>query len=166
MALLRLSLRLVMATKIPVEVAFQRLQRHPRPQAANALGLSRKLDDAASVHSQQSPWNALDHIGDLIQGRYTWSLCLDHGSVSMIKRVRQEDGKGELRKVQRFMDHPNVTMIKQVFTVDDSMYFKYDYTRYSLEEVLCVHRKLGELHIQVIASSVSTLFKLQGIALY
>lgn len=78
----------------------------------------------------------------------------------MIRRVPQEDGKSELRKVQRFLNHPNVTMIRQVFTMESFMYFRYDYTRYTLEEVLCVHRKFGESHIQVVASSVRSLTKL------
>ncbi|EUC27542.1 hypothetical protein COCCADRAFT_111405 [Bipolaris zeicola 26-R-13] len=134
--------------------AFQRL---PRPQVPTAVALMERSlkkakQPAASV--LHNPWETLSHLGDLTQGKQKLSLCLQGGHLVIIKEVNPDTGKTELEKVKTISDHPHVATIKRVFESRTSLLFQYDYTRFTLEEVLNVHTFLKEPDIQVIASAV------------
>lgn len=135
--------------------AFQRL---PRPQVPTAVALmERSLKKAKQPAASilHNPWETLSHFGDLTQGKQKLSLCLQEGHLVIIKEVNPDIGKTELEKVKTISDHPHVATIKRVFESRTSLLFQYDYTRFTLEEVLNVHTFLKEPHIQVIASAVS-----------
>jgi serine/threonine protein kinase len=73
----------------------------------------------------------------------------------MVKKNNVEAGRRELEKVTKISDHPNVATIKQAFESEGSLFFQFEYTRFTLEEVLNVHSCLRESHIRIIASAVS-----------
>jgi serine/threonine protein kinase len=142
-------------TSNSIEEAFQRLPRPQVPTKAALLERSLKKTKPPTSSVSSNPWKTLSHQGDLTQGKRTLSLCLQGGSMVMVKKVDHDTGQKELEKVKKISDHPNVTTIKQVFESHNSLLFQYEYTRFTLEEVLNVHMFLKETHIRVIASAVS-----------
>lgn len=146
-----------MASKL-IDDAFQ---RHPRPQVpTKAALLKRNLQRTKQITSElktlrETPWRTLDRQGELVQGKYTWTVCTSEKRLVMVKEVNLEEGQTELDKITKLSDHPHVATIKQVFEFEHALYFQVEYARYTLEEVLNVHNKLEEPHIRAIASSVS-----------
>ena len=135
--------------------AFQRL---PRPQVPTAVALmerSLKKAKLPAVSVPYDPWETLSHLGDLTQGKRKLSLCLQNDQLVIIKKVNPSSGRMELEKMKKISDHPHVATIKQVFESNESILFQFEYTRYTLEELLNVHISLKESHIRVIASAVS-----------
>ncbi|KAJ5021915.1 hypothetical protein PSV08DRAFT_213169 [Bipolaris maydis] len=140
-------------TSTSIGEAFQRL---PRPQVPTAVALmerSLKKAKEPTTGVTHNPWETLSHLGDLTQGKHKLSLCLQEGQLVIIKEVNREAGHAELEKLKKISDHPNVATIKQVFESKTSVLFQYEYTRFTLEEVLNVHTVLKESHIRLIASA-------------
>jgi serine/threonine protein kinase len=152
-----------MASKA-IENAFQ---RHPRPQAAaldqktslnrfqvptKAALLERSLRKIKEISTD--PWKSLALQGELIQGRSKWHLCIHEGVMVLVKRVDIESGRGELEKIKKLSNHPHIATISQVFESEQSMFFRFEYSRFTLEEILNVHLCLDESHLRIIASSV------------
>ncbi|EMD95303.1 hypothetical protein COCC4DRAFT_150606 [Bipolaris maydis ATCC 48331] len=141
-------------TSTSIGEAFQRL---PRPQVPTAVALmerSLKKAKEPTTGVTHNPWETLSHLGDLTQGKHKLSLCLQEGQLVIIKEVNREAGHAELEKLKKISDHPNVATIKQVFESKTSVLFQYEYTRFTLEEVLNVHTVLKESHIRLIASAI------------
>ncbi|KAL6167172.1 hypothetical protein ACJQWK_06617 [Exserohilum turcicum] len=115
---------------------------------------SLKRGKEPSVGVTHSPWETLSHLGDLTQGKHKLSLCLQEGQLVIVKKVNREVGHAELEKLKKISDHPNVATIKQVFESKTFLHFQYEYTRFTLEEVLNVHIVLKEPHIRLIASAI------------
>jgi hypothetical protein len=147
-------------SRIPLDVAFQ---RHPRPQALTSVA---HLDHIQSDRSDalsplktltESPWKSLHRLGDLVQGKQTWSICMHREELVMIKKVDRKCGERQLRKIKRLTHHPHVVTVRQMFIEDSWYHFEQDYARYTLEELLNIHCYLEESHIRIIASSVRAL---------
>jgi len=142
-----------------IEQAFQ---RHPRPQgvptkAALLERALRKEQRASTLNRglRESPWKSLVRQGELTQGRHVWTICFDQSRLAMVKETTNfEAGEEEFARVTKLSDHPHVATIKQAFESDTSWFFQFEYARITLEEVLSVHTRLKEKHIQAIASSV------------
>ena len=152
-----------------MERAFQ---RHPRPQPptlgktnlgkatsvdkfqvpTKAALLKRSLQEKKEVYTE--PWKTLSLQGELLQGKSKWHLCIHDGLMVMVKSMEIETGRRELEKIRKLSSHPHVATINQVFESETSMFFRFEYARYTLEEVLNVHLCLDESHIRIIASSV------------
>ena len=95
-------------------------------------------------------------LGDLVQGNQPWTICVDKGTngIVMVKRLEAKKGKAKLATFQ-LLRHRNISQISQVFLDDNWMYLGYEYSRFTLEEILHVHIRLQERQIQVVAISVS-----------
>lgn len=147
-----------------IEKAFQ---RHPRPQApvldkgaslnrfqvpTKAALLERSIRKKKEISTD--PWKTLALQGELIQGRSRWHLCIHEGVMTLVKSVDIESGRQELEKIKKLSNHPHVATIGQVFESDQLMYFRFEYSRFTLEEILNVHLCLDESHLRIIASSV------------
>jgi hypothetical protein len=148
-------------------------QRHPRPQAP-ALGhrvstskfsvptkaalLERTLRRQKAIVTD--PWSSLLLQGDLVQGSSRWHLCIHDGTMALLKSVDIDSGKRELEKLKMLSNHSHVATINQVFESGDLMYFRFDYSRFTLEEILNVHLRLDESHLRIIASSVRAIVML------
>lgn len=142
-------------------------QRHPRPQAP-ALGnrvstskfsvptkaalLERSIQRQKAI--AKDPWTSLLLQGDLVQGKSRWHLCIHDGTMALLKSVDIHSGKQELEKLKMLSNHSHVATINQVFESEELMYFRFDYSRFTLEEILNVHLRLDESHLRIIASSV------------
>jgi hypothetical protein len=153
-----------MATRA-IEKAFQ---RHPRPQVprlsiidaplnklqipTKAALLEKSLQKGKEIC--EDPWKTLFLQGELIQGRSKWYLCIHEGLMAIVKEVEIESGRQELEKIKKISDHRHVSTIKQIFESENSLFFRFEYSRFTLEEVLNVHLCLEEIHIRVISSSV------------
>jgi hypothetical protein len=74
--------------------------------------------------------------------------------MALLKSVQIESGKRELEKLKMLSNHLHVATINQVFESGELMYFRFDYSRFTLEEILNVHLRLDESHLRIIASSV------------
>lgn len=141
--------------------AFNRL---PRPQAPTKAALlernlkkrKEQLGPSTKKEITDSPWKQLVRQGELVQGKHTWSICLRQGRLALVTKLETHAGRQELEKVTKLSDHPNVATVKEVFEAEGSLFFQYDYTRFTLEEVLNVHSYLEEMHIRIIASAVRT----------
>lgn len=142
-------------------------QRHPRPQAPaldNRLSLNRFPVPTKVALLERSfrkkkaistdPWKTLLLQGELIQGRTRWHLCIHEGIMALLKSADIDSGKRELEKIKMLSSHPHVATVNQVFESEGLMYFRFDYSRYTLEEILNVHMRLDESHLRIIASSV------------
>lgn len=147
-----------------IEEAFQ---RHPRPQlptkAALLLGSlkpSEKSKTSASKQSEklplrhESPWSETSRLGEMTQGKNKLSLGLSNGKISMLKRMEIEAGKRHLEMV-KLLHHSNIAKLESVFEQENHIYFQFEYSRFTLEEVLHVHLRFDESHIQAIAYLVS-----------
>ncbi|UPX14881.1 stress-activated protein kinase signaling cascade [Ascochyta rabiei] len=154
----------VTMTSMAKEKAFR---RHSRPQASvldkatslNRLQVPTKvalLEKSIQKKKEVStnPWKTLSVQGELIQGKSKWQLCIQEGLMAIVKSVEIEPGRRELEKIRKLSPHPHVATINQVFESDTSMFFKFEYSRFTLEEVLNVHLSLDESHVRIIASSV------------
>jgi hypothetical protein len=151
-------------SSMEIDKAFQ---RHPRPQAP-ALGNRVSIDRFSvptkaallerSLRKQKAistdPWSTLLLQGDLVQGGSRWHLCIHDGIMTLLKSADVDSGKRELEKLKMLSNHPHVTTVKQVFESGGLMYFRFDYSRFTLEEILNVHLRLDESHLRIIASSV------------
>lgn len=159
------TLLCIMMTPKGIEDAFQ---RHPRPQnvPTKAALLQKSLQKSVSALTstssapsisitRKSPWKDLRVQGDLVQGKYVWTVCLASDKLVMVKKVTPEGGKGEFERTSLLSPHLNVASLKQCFEMEDIWYMEYDYSRFTLEEVLNVHMRLEESHIRIIASSVT-----------
>jgi serine/threonine protein kinase len=93
-------------------------------------------------------------MGDLVQGKNVGTMCLASNKLVMVKKTTPEAGRREYDLTSSLSTHPNVATLRQCFEMEDFWYMQYDYSRFTLEEVLNVHLRLEESHIQVIASSV------------
>ena len=146
-----------MATKA-IEEAFQ---RHPRPQVPTKAALLQKALEKSKLISTahreiyDSPWKTLARQGNLVQGKYVWSICVYERQLVLIKETPIQTGRDELEKVKKLSNHLHVSTIIQAFQTETSLFLQLEYSRYTLEEVLNVHICLEELHIRMIASSVS-----------
>ncbi|KAF2844489.1 hypothetical protein T440DRAFT_523468 [Plenodomus tracheiphilus IPT5] len=145
-------------TSRAIEQAFQ---RHPRPQgvptkAALLERALRKEQRASTLNRglRESPWKSLVRQGELTQGKHVWTICFQQSKLAMVKETSCEAGQEEFRKVSKLSDHPHVATIKEAFQTDTSWFFQFEYARITLEEVLSVHTRLEEKHIQVISSSI------------
>ena len=132
-------------------------ERHPRPQAplrvpTVAALLGRSLQKKKEAFTD--PWKTLSLQGELVQGKSKWYLCIHEGLMAIVKSVEIESGRRELEKIKKLSNHPHVATVNQVFESDKSMFFRFEYSRCTLEEVLNVHLCLDECHIRIIASSV------------
>jgi hypothetical protein len=146
-----------------IEDAFQ---RHPRPQnvPTKAALLQKSVQKSVSALSipsplstsitRRSPWKALRVLGDLVQGKNVWTMCLASDKLVMVKKTTPEAGRREFDCTSSVSIHPNVATLRQCFEMEEFWYMQYDYSRFTLEEVLNVHLRLDESHIQIIASSV------------
>ncbi|KAF3032317.1 hypothetical protein E8E12_001441 [Didymella heteroderae] len=74
--------------------------------------------------------------------------------MALLKSVDIDSGKRELEKLKMLSNHSHVATINQVFESGDLMYFRFDYSRFTLEEILNVHLRLDESHLRIIASSI------------
>lgn len=142
-------------------------QRHPRPQApaldnrvstskfsvpTKAALLERSIQRQKAI--AKDPWTSLLLQGDLVQGKSRWHLCIHDGTMALLKSVDIDSGKQELEKLKMLSNHSHVATINQVFESEELMYFRFDYSRFTLEEILNVHLRLDESHLRIIASSV------------
>lgn len=158
-----------------IETAFQ---RHPRPQApaldkkaspkklqvpTKAALLGRSLQRKKDT-STDDPFRFLNVQGELIQGRSRWHLCIHEGVMALVKSVDVDSGQRELEKTKNLSNHPHVATISQVFESEQLMFFRFEYTRFTLEEILNVHLCLDETHLRIIASSVCSKYSHMMIA--
>jgi hypothetical protein len=141
-----------------IEEAFQ---RHPRPHnvPTKAALLQKSFQKEQEISSaplvmRQDPWKTLHFQGDLVQGKDIWSLCIATGQLVMVRRLLPKTGKEVMDKLSPISNHPNVATVKQCFEMKDLWYLQYEYSRFTLEEVLNVHLHLEESHIRIIASLV------------
>ncbi|KAF1363096.1 hypothetical protein EJ07DRAFT_163018 [Lizonia empirigonia] len=124
-------------------------QRHPRPQAPaldNRVSLSRfsvptkaaLLERSLRKKNEMStdPWKTLLLQGDLIQGRTRWHLCIHEGVMALLRSTDIHSGKRELEKIKTLSSHPHIATINQIFESEGLMYFRFDYSRFTLEEIL------------------------------
>jgi serine/threonine protein kinase len=149
---------LVKQPLVPTKAALS--QRPPVPTKGALLQRAVEDDKRRTLIHQDirgSPWKTLVRLGDLVQGKYVWSICIHERQLVMVKEVAVEAGHRQLGMLKRLSDHPHVSAVKQAFETDDSLFFQLEYSRYTLEEVLNVHTRLEEPHIRVIASAVSLL---------
>jgi serine/threonine protein kinase len=152
----------------PKEEAFQ---RHPRPQLptkATLLFESRKNVEKpnTSFSNEQtttrtlhhgSPWESMSRLGDLTQGNRQWHIGLLNGKMTILRKMELDTGRRHLEKV-KLLVHSNIAKLEDVFEDDSSLYFRFEYSRFTLEEVLSVHLRLEESHILTIACSVCLRF--------
>ena len=147
----------------PNEEAFQ---RHPRPQLPTKAALlfeSRKNTNKIRTPSSNatseptlhcvSPWTNIHHLGDLEQDSHQWHIGLLKGKLTMLRQMKLDSGRKHLDKVKPLI-HPNILKLEDMFEHEDSLYFRFEYSRFTLEEVLNVHIRLEEPHILAIAHSV------------
>lgn len=153
-----------MSTKF-IQEAFQ---RHPRPQLPTKAALlerSRKNIEENSTHrppkaasprpvsNDEDPWSTRTLLGELKQGNQHWLVYEKQGDLVMTKKVDPERGRRVTEKLQ-LLSHSNIANVKQIFIYDSLMHLEFDYTRFTLEEMLNVHLHLDEPHIRVISTSV------------
>lgn len=142
-------------------------QRHPRPQApalGHRVSTSKFLVPTKAALLERTllrqkviakdPWSSLILQGDLVQGGSRWHLCIHDGTMALLKSVDINSGKRELEKLKLLSNHSHVATINQVFESGDLMYFRFDFSRFTLEEILNVHLSLDESHLRIIGSSV------------
>jgi serine/threonine protein kinase len=148
----------------PKDEAFQ---RHPRPQLPTKAALlfeSRKNPEKPKTPSPNgqpktrvlhhgSPWAAINRLGNLVQGEHQWHVGLSKGKLTMLRKSELEAGRQLLEKV-KLLAHPSISKLEDVFEDKTSLYFRFEYSRFTLEEILNVHLRLDESHIQMIACSV------------
>jgi hypothetical protein len=148
----------------PKEEAFQ---RHPRPQLPTKAALlleSRKPVEKlkASAPEKQtrtptlyheSPWKSMSRLGELVQGNHQWHIGLLNGKLMMVRKMDLDAGRQHLKKVKP-LAHPNIAKLEDLFEDDHSLYFRFEYSRFTLGEVLNVHLHFEEPHILAVAHSV------------
>ncbi|KAA8613256.1 Pkinase domain containing protein [Pyrenophora tritici-repentis] len=145
-----------MATKA-IEEAFQ---RHPRPQVPTKAALLQKAleksQQISTAHREihDSPWKTLVRQGNLVQGKYVWSICVYKSQLVLVKEMTIQAGRDELEKMKKLSDHPHVSTIRQAFETESSLFLQLEYSRYTLEEVLNVHTRLEEPHIPNFEESI------------
>ncbi|CAI6337039.1 unnamed protein product [Periconia digitata] len=145
-----------------IEDAFQ---RHRRPQfptkAALLLGtLKSQGKEATEPVAQnletlkQDPWHDAQRIGELVQGKQAWTVGVRRGAIIMIKSIKDTDTGKRLVSMLQPLSHPNIARVLDVAEFDDQTHFTFEYYRYTLEEVLCVHLPFEEIHIRTIVQSI------------
>jgi serine/threonine protein kinase len=148
----------------PKDEAFQ---RHPRPQLPTKAALlfeSRKNTEKLKIPSPNgqaktrvlrhgSPWATINRLGNLVQGEHQWLVGLSKGKMTMLRKSELEVGRQLLEKM-KLLAHPSISKLEDVFEDKSSLYFCFEYSRFTLEEILNVHLRLDESHIQMIACSV------------
>jgi hypothetical protein len=153
-----------------IEEAFK---RHPRPQVPIKPGPSQRLTVPTKVALLQraieddrqrsltyrelpeNPWETLIRQGDLVQGKHVRSICVHQRQLVMVREMAKDTGRRQLEVLKKLSDHPHISTIEQSFETENAIFFQLEYSRYTLEEVLNVHTCLEDLHIRVIASTVS-----------
>lgn len=150
----------------PTDEAFQ---RHPRPQLptkATLLVESRKIQKKLKLPSSHehikaptlhhgTPWESMNRLGDMIQGNRRWHVSQSKGKLTMLRKMDLNPGREYLKKV-KLLAHHNIAKLEDIFEDESFLYFRFEYSRFTLEEVLNVHIHLKEPHILVIACSVGT----------
>lgn len=104
------------------------------------------------------PSKELEKLGSLTQGTEQWIICSNKQrqfvlSMVMFKKTSRVTGQQEL-KVLKQLSHPGIAQLKYAFIEKESMYIGISYCRYTLMELLHVHLKFREPHIQWLAASV------------
>ncbi|PZD22572.1 hypothetical protein A1F96_11021 [Pyrenophora tritici-repentis] len=115
-----------MATKA-IEEAFQ---RHPRPQVPTKAALLQKAleksQQISTTHREirDSPWKTLVRQGNLVQGKYVWSICVYKSQLVLVKEMTIQAGRDELEKMKKLSDHPHVSTIRQAFETESSLFLQ------------------------------------------
>lgn len=153
-----------------IEEAFQRRPRPQLPTKAALLERSLKptkdsVDEKTPKEApsellvrDEDPSRAMPVLGELVQGDQKWTINMHLVNTHlerlvMVKRVDKETGRRIIEK-WKLLDHPNIANVQEAFHHGSYMYLEYDFTRFTLEEILNVHLNLDEPRIQIIATSV------------
>lgn len=94
-----------------------------------------------------------------MQGTSEFIVCIKRTEpleMKMVKRSKRSVALREASVLQR-LSHPSILQLHEVFLQDDEAYFEFDYCRFTLAEVVNVHIRVEELHLHLIAHSVSSL---------
>jgi serine/threonine protein kinase len=154
--------------QLPTKAALlleSRNRKAEKPKASlskEALLASRKIVAKMKSPNEQNttravhhgtPWKKIDRLGELIQGHREWYIGLFKGKMVMLRKTELDAGQRQYEKV-KLLAHPNIANLEEVFEGDSSFYFRYEYSRFTLEEVLNVHLRFEESQILTIACSV------------
>ena len=165
--------------------------RHPRPQ--KALAGSSRRDQLVTVKSKIPPpqellksgvaggelqtpkqrrrapisahdldWCRYRKLGMLLQGNGRYIVAQDDNRLFMFREAPEE---GMVTTAQR-LNHPNVLTMQRMVKTGEKTYLGYQYTRFTLEEILTTHVPLDAHQVRLIAKSVSRTVKVWHFSSY
>ncbi|PVH95421.1 hypothetical protein DM02DRAFT_600866 [Periconia macrospinosa] len=147
-----------------IEDAFQ---RHPRPQlptkAALLLGTLKSPNkaDRLTPNSEnqtreiikEDPWQRSKRLGELIQGERRWTIGMRRSTIVMLQSKKDVNTCKQLLDRVKPLSHANIACVLNAYESNDQIHLMFEYSRYTLEEILCVHMPLEEVHIRAIVQS-------------
>ncbi|KAF2257506.1 hypothetical protein CC78DRAFT_588461 [Lojkania enalia] len=98
---------------------------------------------------------SLENLGRFTQDTVEWAVQTrrGHSSLIMVKKLDRVVGIKE-EKVLEQINHKNIIHLNYVLEDADSLFLGFEYCRVTLREILHVHLRLEELHLQYIARSI------------
>lgn len=112
-----------------------------------------KLDDDKRV-----AWADIIRLGTLFQGKNELILCTSRGPLDdqfMLKKVEKAVGAEEGELLEQ-LQHDHIIKLTRSFVDNEHLYLGLSYCRFTLREILGVHQKFREPHVEVVAKSVGT----------
>lgn len=128
----------------------------PRVPTKSALILAgRTKKESSENQNEREKAVELHSLGNLIQEGVRWSICLQQGRSSPIMVQRLNRAKGaHIEKISPSLNHKNIAKVRHLLWEDDLLAIGWENCRYTLNQILHVHRPLFEQQIQFIARSV------------
>ena len=112
----------------------------------------------ANKRSIRPEFRWIDHIklGTLVQGGQELLVCCSRqGQMFMLKRIGYEID--EQRERIASLSHRHIAVMSCFVATETVSYVAFSYVRFTLEELLCVHIAMEEIHVRAVASAVCTL---------
>ena len=67
--------------------------------------------------------------------------------MALLKSADIDSGKRELEKIKMLSSHLHIAKTNQVFESEGLIYFRFDYSWYTVEEILNVHLRLDKSYL-------------------